>query len=364
MTEPLLSVTIPTYNRADLLQETMLSVIRQAEAAHLAGNVEVVVCDNASTDETPKVVEDLRTQTKVPIQYHRNASNLGAVRNVLRCLEVSRGRYWMLYGDDDLMADGALVQMIQLLKETPDGSCWILRQQEGQLFPFSGKERITAEEAARRAFYYLGNAGVFIVDGQAARRVLQRYGSDSFTTCWPQTQLAFLVMKENPMAESIIAAPISSVHSPNHAANTLYSSWYIWETVFYGLYRAAVFLKPFLGDHFFDAARGHLIRRWSMTRRMIFLNAAFFDSDEQVRTARKEILSAVRQVDFGTKIRVLLLGCGLLLPRTFKQILYVAGIYALQFRGRKESLARIRARQEFRKSSSARTVRSYQKGDL
>ncbi|RZK38834.1 MAG: glycosyltransferase, partial [Hymenobacter sp.] len=55
MNEFLLSIAIPTYNRADLLSKTLESVYQQISS--VADRVEVIVSNNASTDHTQQVVE-------------------------------------------------------------------------------------------------------------------------------------------------------------------------------------------------------------------------------------------------------------------------------------------------------------------
>ncbi len=58
MPEPMLSLCVPTYNRAGFLRGTLDRVASQVSclAASSAGTVEVVVSDNASTDGTAEVV--------------------------------------------------------------------------------------------------------------------------------------------------------------------------------------------------------------------------------------------------------------------------------------------------------------------
>ncbi len=104
-----LSICIPTYNRAAFLGEALDSVIRQA-----TDEVEIVVSDNASTDNTEALVREY--QARFPrIRYHKNPENLGADRNFLKVVELGEGEYCWLLGSDDALAEGAIAALLPLL---------------------------------------------------------------------------------------------------------------------------------------------------------------------------------------------------------------------------------------------------------
>lgn len=70
MIQPLLTIAIPTYNRAEKL-EVLLEQLT-ADTAYDPTRVEIVVSDNASTDHTAQVVARF-----ADIRYHRNETNIG-----------------------------------------------------------------------------------------------------------------------------------------------------------------------------------------------------------------------------------------------------------------------------------------------
>jgi glycosyltransferase involved in cell wall biosynthesis len=77
--------------------------------------VELWVSDNASSDNTPEVVESSRTLG--PIHYSRNASNLGSHGNFVKlATKLARGEYVWLVGDDDLLLPDALSRVISALR--------------------------------------------------------------------------------------------------------------------------------------------------------------------------------------------------------------------------------------------------------
>ena len=116
---PLLSITIPTYNRAPFLGELLQALLPQLRNEPRA---ELVLSDNASTDETPELIARFQG-LGLPLRHLRNPANVGSDANFLRCLEEARGKYVWVLGDDDLLTPGAVGQLLSLLEqgETPDG---------------------------------------------------------------------------------------------------------------------------------------------------------------------------------------------------------------------------------------------------
>jgi glycosyltransferase involved in cell wall biosynthesis len=92
-----ITVGIPTYNRSHCLGKAIDSVL-----AIKGVTVEVVVCDNCSSDETPFVMQRYRDNPRV--KYFRNSFNIGPTGNYNQCLERAMGRYFMILGDDDWLS--------------------------------------------------------------------------------------------------------------------------------------------------------------------------------------------------------------------------------------------------------------------
>ena len=112
MPEPILSICIPTYNRADLLEICLATVLPQV--AEHAERVECVIRDNASPDHTAGVID--RYEEQYPLRRHRNDENLGGLINVLNIvLEQARGEYIWLIGDDDTLNSGAVERILAFL---------------------------------------------------------------------------------------------------------------------------------------------------------------------------------------------------------------------------------------------------------
>jgi glycosyltransferase involved in cell wall biosynthesis len=111
---PLLSLCVPTYNRAAMLELMLGSLCSQA--AQIRDDVEIVVSDNCSPDRTPQVVA---TAARVyPIASYRNEANVGS-RNFLLAVERATGEYAWVLGDDDLVFAGALRHVMDTLRAHP-----------------------------------------------------------------------------------------------------------------------------------------------------------------------------------------------------------------------------------------------------
>ncbi|TWT52519.1 Abequosyltransferase RfbV [Rubripirellula amarantea] len=117
MTRPLLSICVPTYSRAEMLDTCLATILPQLEP--LGDEVECVICDNASTDETPAVVERYSSQFTC-VRAYRNDSNIGIIGNITKVASVlARGEFVWMVGDDDGLIAGAVKRVLLFLKENP-----------------------------------------------------------------------------------------------------------------------------------------------------------------------------------------------------------------------------------------------------
>ena len=118
---PLLTIAIPTFNRAEQLRG-LLAVLEPQLAA--TRDVEVFVSDNASEDATPEVIaaaQAIYAATGARLRTHRHLSNLGSDANFAFCFREALGSFFWMCGDDDLILPGAIDEMLALLR-TPQGT--------------------------------------------------------------------------------------------------------------------------------------------------------------------------------------------------------------------------------------------------
>ncbi len=116
----LLSICIPTHQgRARALRDAMDSVVEQI-APDAESRIEICVSDNGSTDETREVVESYRERLGDRLAYHRHEVNVGFTANLLTVVEKARGDFCWLLSSDDVMTEGGLRSVIDLLQRHDD----------------------------------------------------------------------------------------------------------------------------------------------------------------------------------------------------------------------------------------------------
>jgi len=112
ITQPLISICIPTFNRKNELRGALSIILSQISSDD--NDYEIVVSDNASDDGTPFLIKEHFSQYK-SIKYFRNKTNKGMDFNVLQCIKHAKGRYIFFLSDDDILIKGALLNIKNLL---------------------------------------------------------------------------------------------------------------------------------------------------------------------------------------------------------------------------------------------------------
>ncbi|MDD5491116.1 MAG: glycosyltransferase family 2 protein [bacterium] len=107
-----LSICIPTYQRENWLKECLGSLVPQITS----DEVEVVVVDNCSQDNTTQVVNDF-VKNNQRIRYYRNERNLGYSGGQAKCFEYSRGDYTAILCDDDVYLDGEVAEIFKVINQ-------------------------------------------------------------------------------------------------------------------------------------------------------------------------------------------------------------------------------------------------------
>ena len=108
---PLVTVAIPTRNRASLLRASLASALAQTYA-----NIEVLVSDNASTDDTPamlKSFDDPRLRVLI------SSENVGLVGNWNKCVREAAGTYFVILSDDNTLEPTFVEKCMQLVQKEP-----------------------------------------------------------------------------------------------------------------------------------------------------------------------------------------------------------------------------------------------------
>jgi glycosyltransferase involved in cell wall biosynthesis len=96
MQHPLVSIGIPTYNRAEGFLEQAINSARGQNYP----NIEIIIGDNCSQDRTGELVQSFADPR---IRYYRHENNIGPENNFNFCLDQANGAYFLLLHDDDLI---------------------------------------------------------------------------------------------------------------------------------------------------------------------------------------------------------------------------------------------------------------------
>jgi glycosyltransferase involved in cell wall biosynthesis len=145
--QPLLSVTMPTRNRAELLERALHSVV--GAGGPVAGQVEVAVSDGSDGDASGAVVHRLLNGWAGGYQYVWNRPPLPLVDNMNRAVEISIGQWVMQLDDDDYLLPSAGEAMLDAIRRArPDEAVLLF--------------------------------GVQIVDGDGVRRREQRFRREQY----------------------------------------------------------------------------------------------------------------------------------------------------------------------------------------
>ena len=157
---PRLSICIPTHNRAKYISIALDSIIAHAQDS----DVEIVIIDNASTDDTENVV-NAYLQHCPSIRYYRNELNIGSERNFLKGIDYATGEYCWLFGSDDAITANALSFIFAAMQENPDLimaeaiNCDVELRPTGEILKFLNLDNCTLNFADKKdILYFLTNA--------------------------------------------------------------------------------------------------------------------------------------------------------------------------------------------------------------
>ncbi len=115
MTKPLLSICIPTRNRAAFLYRTLRSISDNPVFAN-GNDVEIVISDNASTDATPEIAKLFTDKYVGKIVYSRNDVNI-ADKNFEKSLRLAHGAFRKLVNDTLCFDDDGVQTLLTVVRE-------------------------------------------------------------------------------------------------------------------------------------------------------------------------------------------------------------------------------------------------------
>ncbi len=109
---PLVSVVMPTYNRANLLNNAINSILNQTHK-----NFELIIIDDGSKDNTENIV---LSYNNPKIRYHSNQTNKGISYSRNKGFNLAKGKYIMIMDDDDFSLPDRMEKQVNFLENNPN----------------------------------------------------------------------------------------------------------------------------------------------------------------------------------------------------------------------------------------------------
>jgi glycosyltransferase involved in cell wall biosynthesis len=111
---PLVSICIPTFNGEKFIAQAMDSAISQSYT-----NLEIIVSDDASKDETLSVINSYKSKTQIPIYIHNHQPN-GIGANWNNCVKNAKGNYIKFLFQDDILGKECVLKMVKIVEANPN----------------------------------------------------------------------------------------------------------------------------------------------------------------------------------------------------------------------------------------------------
>lgn len=111
VTNPLVSIVIPVYNRELYIEDAIKSAISQTYQ-----NIEIIIVDNCSTDLTWSILNTWASKDH-RIKIYQNKTNIGPVLNWNECFKHASGEYIKILWSDDWMALDFIERAVNLIDE-------------------------------------------------------------------------------------------------------------------------------------------------------------------------------------------------------------------------------------------------------
>lgn len=116
--QPLLTIAIPTYNRASYLDLCLKRITEEIASLSKENRslVNVYVSDNASSDSTVEITLKYQSLNLYGFKVVRNTENIGADNNIAQCYDSAISSYVWVLGDDDIILPGCLAMVLDVLQ--------------------------------------------------------------------------------------------------------------------------------------------------------------------------------------------------------------------------------------------------------
>lgn len=104
---------LPVFNGEPFLAEAIDCLLRQTFK-----DLELIICDNASTDKTEEICRE-RAARDSRVRYYRNETNIGAMKNFNKVVSLAQGRYFKWAAHDDVHDETCVERCVEILEKEP-----------------------------------------------------------------------------------------------------------------------------------------------------------------------------------------------------------------------------------------------------
>jgi alpha-1,3-rhamnosyltransferase len=112
--QPLVTICIPNYNKADFIAETIDSVYNQSYR-----NIELYIIDDGSTDQSVRIIKDKISNAPFKSILLQNKKNSGICYSLNNALRLAGGKYYQMLGSDDTILPDKINSQVNLLEKLP-----------------------------------------------------------------------------------------------------------------------------------------------------------------------------------------------------------------------------------------------------
>ncbi len=108
-----ISIGVPVYNEEKFLKQALDSLLSQSYH-----DIEIIICDNASTDKTPEIIQEFM-KTHTNIKYYKEDTNKGSLHNYIKAFQLSDSKYFMWAGGHDVWSENLIEETVKQLESHP-----------------------------------------------------------------------------------------------------------------------------------------------------------------------------------------------------------------------------------------------------
>ncbi len=287
MKKPPISICMPTFNRARILDETLSHLVDCKSFF----DFELVITDNASEDNTPQIIDKYRDQFPSLI-YHRQSENIGAILNSASALNLATSELSYLFPDDDRLVPETIQKIIGMFDDS--SQLVAVYGNHIEFNPYTGKEfELCLRIKEEKIFNYDSRVDMFEQYSQVWSPVFKTGISQRFNY-FDETTFGLWQVVENIIKYGSIAlipdAVYKHAHTKDRMEQDLVEPWY------QDCHRSD--FELFIGrlgiDHSIEGITEHVIKAVSDRSVSAYVTACDFSREQEKYMLQRHYLLRAR----------------------------------------------------------------------